>query len=165
MRVSIICAALVFCPLYVHAADNSPKPFPAIDPATQKARDDERKTILQDEMRDEVLKLNKDKSDLAAAQNAKRPAGEITALAESVHRHEANVAALNRELLTTGQQAKAAQVPVRLAVVKQQAPTPSKADAGDQPDTAPVPFWDVYHRQANNRTEGETNTKMQLTAN
>lgn len=163
MRVSILCTSLFLCPVFAGAADNTPASFPVIDSATQKARDESRMQILQDEKAEEMSRLNKAKSDLAAAQNAKRPASEIGKLAESLHRHEANIASLNQEISRASQQ-KPSPRPVRLASVKQPAPAPAKPADEVETNSAPAPFWDVYRRQANNPIEGETKTQTRLTA-
>jgi hypothetical protein len=62
----------------------SPPGFPRIDPATQQARDNERLEILKEELQSERMAMND-----AIAKNA---AG------ETVHRHEAVIAALQREI-------------------------------------------------------------------
>lgn len=165
MRVSILCTSLFLWQIFAGAADNTPASFPVVDSATQKVRDESRLEILQAEKAEEIGRLNKAKSDLAAAQNAKRPASEIGKLGESLHRHEANIASLNQEISRAGQQ-KPSTRPVRLASVKQPAPALAPAKTADEVETNSTlaPFWDVYRRQANNQIEGKTKPQTRLTA-
>ncbi|HWT72029.1 MAG TPA: DUF4124 domain-containing protein [Oxalicibacterium sp.] len=87
-------------------AVKSPSDFPRVDDATQKARDNDRKQILMDEMKSEQRKL----SDLRAEYNNGQPERrgdernyakyqERTAsLKDGISRSEKNLEALNREL-------------------------------------------------------------------
>ncbi len=73
------------------AATPSPANFPRVDDATQKSRDQGRRSILQAEMNQEQNLLNEARKQLAAApQNAKAQ--------DNVTYHEKNMEALQKEM-------------------------------------------------------------------
>lgn len=74
----------------------SPSNFPKVDATTQHKRDDVRRTLLEEERRNEQRNLASAKTTLATA--ARRPAVEQQKLAESIRLHEKNIEMLNKEL-------------------------------------------------------------------
>lgn len=167
MKALLFFAVLGASPFCSAAAD-TPKQaadFPVVDPATQKARDETRKQILEQEQATEKASLIKIKAELAVAEGARKPSSEILAIKESLHRHEANLNSLNQELLRAGQEQGAARS-AKAETVKSTAPVQLKAVVDNVvPVEAPAPFWDVYRRQASNRTDDETKTKTQQIKN
>lgn len=138
----IFCAVLGSCFSYAFASD-AVKPaagtFPVVDPAVQRERDETRKQILEDELATEVQRLVKAKSELTAAEGAKKLPDEIGGFRDALRRHEANVASLNQELarMGQGQQPKMAAPGRKVVTLKAAAPlVVSKYDgyqkAGDQ---------------------------------
>ncbi len=79
------------------ASTPTPANFPRVDANTQKARDDSRRKILEDELATEQRSLTDARTKLgdptAAANEAVRKP-----LLETVERHERNIAALQREI-------------------------------------------------------------------
>ena len=87
-----------------NAVSTSASSFPRVDPATQKARDQERKQILLDEMRKEEAALADAKAKYVAEQS-RTPDGtggasvdRLLAQREAVERHERNIASIQREI-------------------------------------------------------------------
>ena len=83
----------------------SPSNFPRVDEATQKARDSDRKQILQDETTTEQKKLADLRREFNNGKPQRRPDEAVAAyqqravaLRDDVTRSEQNVEALNREL-------------------------------------------------------------------
>jgi len=74
----------------------SPANFPKVDAATQHKRDDVRRTLLEEERRNEQRSLASARATLATA--AKRPTVEQQKLAENVRLHEKNIEMLDKEL-------------------------------------------------------------------
>lgn len=107
--------------------------YPVIGKAEQKARDDERRTILQDELATERAALARAQAALDAGASEERAAG--------VHRHAENVKALLRELDGSSGR-RAAPEPVR-AMVKAARPAASTNTASAR---NPARFWDPYNR-------------------
>ena len=131
-------AALLFAaPAFpVYAQD----PFPSVDQATQKARDDTRWQILQDELATEKKSFDGAQQALTDATNAKQPTAKLDALRQEADRHAKNVDALNGELTALSRQP--ATVPASSAVRLQgRAINNSPSDA-----TQLAPCWDVYQR-------------------
>lgn len=86
------------------AANTSASSFPRVDPSTQKARDQERKQILLDEMRKEERALA-DAKEKFVTEQARTPDGtggasvdRLLAQREAVERHERNIASIKREI-------------------------------------------------------------------
>lgn len=97
--------------------------FPSVPPAIQQERDATRREIL-------TIELSAEQAALAAARG-KWPADPLAA-----HRHELNVAALQRELGATSGGA-----PLRVKVRAVPVVPTDKRRIED-----PAPFWDVYRR-------------------
>lgn len=118
--------------------------FPVVAPAEQIERDKDRKAILNDELKTEVVKHTAAKTKLESAIAHKRPPPEITDLQEEVNRHQVNIQALTNELrrvdnvpVSNG----AKNSPVKL-VVK----TVEKSTSDNKQNAKSVPWWDVYQR-------------------
>lgn len=87
-------------------AASTPTDFPKVDNGTQKARDNDRRQILQDELRNEQQRL----ADLKTAYNDGTPERQgneknyakyqdrVASMKEDISRSEKNIDALNREL-------------------------------------------------------------------
>lgn len=125
---------LIFCAISLCPLAQGNDQFPVVDKSEQKARDVDRRAILETELAAELRAVDAGREALAKAPSeAARVDG---------HRHEENVKALRRELerLSDG-------APVRVgargaasaadAAIKRTAPAPAQA-----------PFWDVYRRGA-----------------
>lgn len=76
------------------AATPTPANFPRVDASTQKARDESRRKILEDELAAEQRSLQ----DARAKLTDQTDAAQRRPLQESVERHERNIAALQREI-------------------------------------------------------------------
>lgn len=84
----------------------TPKKFPKVDDAKQKALDGERKQILQNELRTEEKKLKKLKKEYSAGQperlgserNYARYLDRVGKMKENIERTGKNIDALNREI-------------------------------------------------------------------
>ena len=107
--------------------------YPKVDPATQRARDADRRHILEIELQAERQELAK-----AEAAPAAIPSTERTA---SVNRHLENIKSLQRELAGVDRTQKAPQEPVR-AVVR--ALRPAASISRDL--NGPIAFWNPYNR-------------------
>jgi len=87
-------------------AGPTPKDFPKVDPATQKARDDGRRRILEDELSNEEKALAAAKAELTHQEsirtgderNYQRVLDRLQKYKDEVERHEKNVTALKKEL-------------------------------------------------------------------
>lgn len=85
---------------------NSPAEFPKVDESTQKARDNDRKQILLDELKGEEQKLAKLKGDyrggeperLGSEANYAKYQERVGQMREDINRVEKNIEALKREL-------------------------------------------------------------------
>lgn len=166
MKLFVIGAVFSFCSLVAGAAERARTPFPVVDSDTQKARDETRKQILEDEMTVEAARLSKAKVDLAKARDSNLSTSEIGSLTDALRRHEVNIASLGHEISRAKGGQKAVSKPARIGVVSDLAPEQPKSIRADAADiNRPAPFWDVYRRQASNQPEGETETKLQLSAN
>ncbi len=88
------------------AAPPSPAGFPKVDPATQKARDEGRRRILEDELGGEEKALEQARAELKEQEsirtgderNYQRVLDRLQKYKDEVERHEKNVAALKKEL-------------------------------------------------------------------
>jgi len=88
------------------AATPSPPGFPKVDPATQRARDDGRRRILDEELANEEKALAQAKAELTQQEsirtgdekNYQRVLDRLQKYKDEVERHEKNVAALRKEL-------------------------------------------------------------------
>jgi predicted RNase H-like nuclease (RuvC/YqgF family) len=88
------------------AAVKSPSDFPRVDDATQKARDNDRKQILMDEMKAEQQRLaalraeynNGQPDRLGDERNYAKYQDRTASLKDSISRSEKNLEALDREL-------------------------------------------------------------------
>lgn len=88
------------------ASTPSPAGFPKVDPATQRARDDGRRKILEDELGGEEKALAQAKAELTQQEsirtgdekNYQRVLDRLQKYKDEVERHEKNVAALKKEL-------------------------------------------------------------------
>lgn len=88
------------------AATPTPSTFPKVDRDTQKARDDNRRKILEDELAAEEKQLADARAKLAEEEsvrygdekNYQRVLDRLKPYQEAVERHERNVSALKREL-------------------------------------------------------------------
>jgi septal ring factor EnvC (AmiA/AmiB activator) len=84
----------------------TPTNFPKVDKDTQKARDDGRRKILEDELAAETRNLEDAKSKLAEQEairngdekNYQKVLDRLKPLQDTVERHEKNVAALQKEI-------------------------------------------------------------------
>jgi hypothetical protein len=80
----------------------SPANFPRVDTSVQRARDDDRRGILNEELRAEEKKLADLKATLTTSQNADKsnPLGQerVVSMKEDIGRAERNVDALRREI-------------------------------------------------------------------
>lgn len=88
---------------------STPADFPRIDGATQKKRDNVRRTVLEEELSSEQKNLEEAKRQLALSEKslsdekAASPAyrARVEQLRRDVERHERNIAAIKKELGTT----------------------------------------------------------------
>lgn len=88
------------------AAEKAPAGFPKVDRDTQKARDESRRRILEDELTTEEKGLIDAKAKLAAQEamrfgdekNYQRVLDRLKPYQDAVERHERNIAALKKEL-------------------------------------------------------------------
>lgn len=85
---------------------SSPSDFPKVDSGTQKARDSDRKQILQDEMKSEEDKLSNLKKDFNGGEPERRGdernyakyQERVSSMKDEISRTEKNVEALRREM-------------------------------------------------------------------
>jgi hypothetical protein len=91
------------------AAAPAPADFPRVDSATQKARDDDRKEILNDELRAEEKKLADLKRDYNGGEperqgnekNYQKYLDRVAQMKDDISRTEKNIEALKREIANT----------------------------------------------------------------
>ena len=69
-----------------------------VDPAMQRGRDDNRKTILEDELASEARQLADAQAELRGAKALSAPAGSVEEIVERLARHRQNIAELGREI-------------------------------------------------------------------
>jgi hypothetical protein len=88
------------------AAKSSPSDFPKVDASTQKARDTDRRRIIEDELKKEEGKLSELKKDYNGGEperqgderNFQKYLDRVQKMKEDIARGESNVAALRKEL-------------------------------------------------------------------
>jgi len=88
-------------------AQPSPEGFPRVDSSTQRARDNDRRRILEEEMRKEEAKLaeirkeynNGEPDRLGSERNYQRYLDRVQRLKDDIARSEANIATIKKELL------------------------------------------------------------------
>ncbi|HTD05934.1 DUF4124 domain-containing protein [Undibacterium sp.] len=88
------------------ASAKAPSDFPKVDDSTQKARDSDRKQILQDELKSEEQKLasqkeafnNGEPERLGDEKNYAKYQARVTTMKEDIARTEKNIEALKREI-------------------------------------------------------------------
>lgn len=117
--------------------------YPVVGSDTQQSRDDQRRTILSNELATERKSLEQVNSELADAIKAQKSPDEVRTIAAKGLGHSNNIESLQRELDGLAgkpvQSRKAPFVPQRAEA----APAPSNAAPAD------VPYWDVYKRKQN----------------
>ena len=106
--------------------------YPIADPAAQKARDNERRHILESELETERQELAKAQASLTASPTQERAA--------EVHRHLENIKSLQRELDGVAGRQQAPRQPLRV-VVKAQRPAASPRNVNGT-----AAFWNPYNR-------------------
>ncbi|HLT25830.1 MAG TPA: DUF4124 domain-containing protein [Zeimonas sp.] len=92
----------------VSSARPSPEGFPKVDAAAQRARDDDRRRILEDELQKEQARLDELKAEykdgepdrLGNERNYQKYLDRVARLEEDIARTESNIASLRRELST-----------------------------------------------------------------
>lgn len=131
---SLLPRSLIFCAISLCSLAEGNEPYPVVDSASQKARDIDRRAILESELAAEQQALGSAKEELARAPSDDMRSG--------VHRHEENVKALRRELERLPHNA-----PVRIAA---RPAVPDTTATATRTPRAPnqAPFWDVYRRSA-----------------
>lgn len=110
-----------------------PASYPIVDPATQKARDIDRRHILEAELQAERQELAKAQVSLAAGATQEREA--------DVHRRLENIKSLQRELDGVAGKQQAPRESLRV-VVKAQRPAAST----QRKTHGPAAFWNPYNR-------------------
>jgi len=80
------------------SASPSPAGFPRVADDTQKARDGDRRRILEQELSTEQRSLDLAKKDLADQETARVTGDRLLPYRERVGQHERNIQAINREL-------------------------------------------------------------------
>ncbi|HEY0588430.1 MAG TPA: hypothetical protein VGD52_20015 [Pseudoduganella sp.] len=106
--------------------------YPIVDPATQKARDNERRHILESELQIERQELAKAQASLTSGRTQERAA--------DVHRRLENIKSLQRELGGVAQRPQAPRQRLRV-VVKAQGPA-----ASPRSTNGTAAFWNPYNR-------------------
>lgn len=87
-------------PAKARSASSNPTPgdFPRVGENTQKARDGDRRHILEQELGVEQRGLEQAKRELGEQEAAKQPADRLQAQREKIARHERNIQAIQKEL-------------------------------------------------------------------
>jgi hypothetical protein len=80
------------------AANPSPAGFPRVPEDAQKARDGDRRHILEQELSGEQRSLEQARKDLAEQEAARLPNDRLVAYRERVGQHERNIQAIQKEL-------------------------------------------------------------------
>lgn len=146
-------AALVAALLLAPPSYSQPAPdFPAVDPATQKSRDNTRRQILEGELATEQDLLAKAQQALTAAQATKQAADKLGALQEALDRHQSNVAALKQELGGIGR------APA-VARAKSTGPVVLRVAQPQEAVQEPTPYWDVYRRPRPSKQQAQPSQK------
>lgn len=151
-----VMAAVAAISVFFSAEDVFAGSFPVITAQAQRDRDNDRKTILNNELIDESAQFKAAETQLAVAQNKKGvSASEIKMLQEDVSRHRSNIEALEREIALVGaspatRQVVKLQTPAHTAAAKPKAQpvmtAPSESIAVTQNNGNTVPWWDAYRR-------------------
>lgn len=131
---SLLPRSLIFCAISLCSLAEGKEPYPVVDNASQKARDIDRRAILESELATEQQELGSAKEAFARAPTDDMRSG--------VHRHEENVKALRRELERLPDKA-----PVRVAA-RLAASDAAVTATRPRPISVQAPFWDVYRRSA-----------------
>jgi hypothetical protein len=131
---SLLPRSLIFCAISLCSLAEGNEPYPVVDSASQKARDIDRRAILESELAAEQQALGGAKEALARAPSDDMRSG--------LHRHEENVKALRRELDRLRDTA-----PIRVAARPAIRGTTATAKR-TPPSPVQAPFWDVYRRSA-----------------
>jgi len=148
---ALLLAAQAF-PVYADAK------FPAVDQATQKARDDTRKQILQNELTTETTSANDAAKAVLIAKQNKQSASVITDLQQSADTHSKNVEALKKELASISV-APSVSAPALANTYK----VPARIIRASLDTNRPTPYWDVYHRAQPN-PNGDDDSSRQTTS-
>lgn len=80
------------------AANPSPAGFPKVGEETQKARDNDRRMILEQELASEQKNLEQARRDLTDMDTARLPPDRLQPYKDRVAQHERNIEAINKEL-------------------------------------------------------------------
>jgi hypothetical protein len=131
---SLLPRSLIFCAISLCSLAEGNEPYPVVDSASQKARDIDRRAILESELAVEQQALGGAKEAFTRAPTDDMRSG--------VHRHEENVKALRRELerLMDNAPVRVASHPALIHATATATRTP--------PVSVQAPFWDVYRRSA-----------------
>jgi hypothetical protein len=131
---SLLRRSLIFCAISLCSLAEGNEPYPVVDSASQKAREIDRRAILESELAAEQQALGSARESFARAPTDDMRSG--------VHRHEENVKALRRELERLPDSA-----PVRVAARPAGRDT-TASTTRTPPVSVQAPFWDVYRRSA-----------------
>lgn len=80
------------------AANPTPAGFPKVGEDTQKARDNDRRRILEQELASEQKSLEQARKEVSDMEAARLPADRLLPYKERVTQHERNIEAINKEL-------------------------------------------------------------------
>lgn len=130
----LLIAPLLFAPSHVSYAQQ-PAPYPIIDQATQKARDIDRRHILETELQAEHQELAKAQASLATGATQERAA--------DVHRRLENIKSLQRELDGVAGKQRVPRESLRVVVKAQRPATSTQRNMN-----GPAAFWNPYNRSA-----------------
>lgn len=131
---SLLPRSLIFCAISLCSLAEGNEPYPVVDRAVQKARDIDRRAILEVELAAEQQALGTAKEAFTRAPTDDTRSG--------VHRHEENVKALRRELERLPHKASVH------VIARSTALDAAAAATRIPPIPAQAPFWDVYRRGA-----------------
>src|SRR6266849_11128685 len=95
---NVLCLLLSFVPGSAAAEPPVTSAAMRVDPAVQRARDDTRKTILEDELASEARQLADVQAELRDANLLRASPGNIGDIAERMARHRQNISDLGREI-------------------------------------------------------------------
>ena len=142
--VYLLIVPLLFAHSYVSYAQQSAS-YPIIDPGTQKARDIDRRQILEAEMQAERQELATAQASLAAGATQERAA--------DVHRHQENIKSPQRELDRVAEKQQAPHEPLRV-IVKAQRP----AASSQKNISGTAAFWNPYNRAPDPEVSADLST-------
>lgn len=131
------------------AAQPPTAPFPAVDSATQKARDKDRQRILLAELAAEQQALAEAQQRLAALQASPPPGDQLGAAQASVVTHRRNIEAINSELTRLPGFRRAEQIGAKAKPVllhREEGATQPTVESPFAPVVPAAPWWDVYAR-------------------